>query len=229
MVEEVIELLTENYFIPIYLLTLIVSIVRYNRYYDTILKFFPILLAYTFLNELLGVIIRKYPNYSLFKNVEYSEYNFILYNIFSIFFFGFFYAVYWKLISNGKYRIWIQRMSVFVLLAYLISCFFQNPINTDLYYANAIGSWALLFCIGLYFIEKRRKKESTYQPYNLVFWISVGLFVFYTIFPILFLIGYLDYDTWEKFRFRSVLRILIVLMYSFFIIGFVFGRRREFK
>lgn len=229
MVVELFELLTENYFIPIYLLTLMVSIVRYNRYFDTILKFFPILLAYTFLNELLGVIIRRYPDYSLFKNLEYSEYNFILYNIFSLFFFGFFYVVYWKLISNERYKKWIKRISVFVLLFYLVSCIFQNPINTDLYYANAFGSWALLFCIGLYFIEKRQNKRTIYQPYNLVFWISIGLIVFYTVFPFIFLIGYLDFETWEKFHFRTVLRILIVLMYSIFIIGFIFGRRREFN
>ena len=229
MIEEFYELLTENYFIPIYFLTLIVSIVRYNRYFDTILKFFPILLAYTFLNELLGVIIRKYPNYSLFKNLEYSEYNFILYNIFSLFFFGFFYVVYWKLISNEKYRKWIQRISVIVLLTYLASCIFQNPFDTDLYYANALGSWALLVCIGLYFIEKRRLKGTIYQPFNLVFWISIGIIVFYTVFHFIFLVGYLDNDIWEKFHFRTVLRILIVLMYSIFIIGFIFGRRREFN
>lgn len=229
MVEELFALLTENYFIPIYFLTLIVSIVRYKRYFDTILKFFPVLLAYTFLNELLGVIIRRYPNYSLFKDLEYSEYNFILYNIFSLFFFGFFYMVYWKLISNERYKKWIQRTSVFVLLMYLVSCTIQNPLDTDLYYANALGSWALLFCIGLYFFEKRQNNKTIYQPYNLVFWISMGLVVFYTIFPFIFLIGYWDYDIWAEFRFKTILRILIVLMYSLFIIGFLFGRRREFN
>ncbi|MDE3741742.1 hypothetical protein [Maribacter polysaccharolyticus] len=228
MIEEIFDLLTENYFIPVYFLTFIGSIARYNRYFDTVLRFFPILIAYTFLNELLGVIIRNYPDFSLFNNLEYSEYNFILYNIFSLFFFGFFYRVYWKLISNERYKQWIQRMSITILLIYVVSCVFQNPFDTDFYYAHALGSWVLLFCVALYFIEKKRDKGTIYQPKNLVFWISIGLIIFYTIFPFIFIIGYWDYDIWKKFNLRTVLRVLIVVMYSLFITGFLKGRRRNF-
>ncbi len=228
MIEEIFDLLTENYFIPVYFLTFIGSIARYNRYFDTVLRFFPILIAYTFLNELLGVIIRNYPDFSLFNNLEYSEYNFILYNIFSLFFFGFFYRVYWKLISNERYKQWIQRMSITILLIYVVSCVFQNPFDTDFYYAHALGSWVLLFCVALYFIEKKRDKGTIYQPKNLVFWISIGLIIFYTIFPFIFIIGYWDYDIWKKFNLRTVLRVLIVIMYALFITGFLKGRRRNF-
>lgn len=228
MNQEFIKFLAENYFIPIYFLALTVSIIYYRSYFDTPLKYFPAIIAYTFFNELLGCLLRNYSDFSFFNDLKYSSYNDIIYNIFSIIYFGFFYRVFWKLVSNKKYKKWIFNISMTVMAVYLLSCFWQNPTNTNLFYAHALGSWALLFCIGLYFLEKKQNKEKIIQPSNLVFWISLGLIVFYSLFPILFLIGYLDVDTWEKYELRAVLRVLIVIMYTLIITGFIKGRRRFF-
>ncbi|MEM9000426.1 MAG: hypothetical protein AAGB24_09180 [Bacteroidota bacterium] len=116
-----------------------------------------------------------------------------------------------------------------VLLTYVISLFFQNPIETNLYYANAIAAWVLLFCIILYFMDKKAHGVAFYQKYNLVFWISIALLSFYAFFPILYLIGYLDYDTWMKYNLRTLLKMLILIMYALFIIGFIVSRRRAFR
>jgi len=221
--------ISKNYFMIGYALALIVSLATYKKYFDTALKYFPIIIAYTFLNELLGFLVKEYDEISFFQNLRYSNINEIIYNIYAIIFFLFFFYVYWELIDNSKYKKWIIVTSVLTLLAYAISTFFQNPIETNLFYATAIGSWSLIFCIILYFKDKANKNIKLYQPFNLMFWISVALLIFYSTFPIIYIIGYTAYELWEKYDLIILLRVLIVVMYSLFIIGFIKGRRRAFS
>lgn len=228
MNEAYVQFLKENYFIPIYFIGLVISLIRYRTYFDTPLRYFPLIIAYTLVNELLGVMVKTYPDFSFFDDIKYSEHNDIIYNLYSIIFFGFFFIVYMRIVRNTKYKKWIKYIALFVLATYILSCFFQNPINTNLFYAHAIGSWGLLAGITLYFLDKKTTNTFFYQPLNLVFWISMGLIIFYSVFPFLFLIGYLNYELWEHYHFRTVLRVLIVLMYSSFIIGLIKGRRSAF-
>lgn len=229
MFEALVDLISENFFLPIYLVTFIVSIVQYRKYFDTELKYFPILLVYTLFNELLGVLIRTYPSFSLFSELKDSSFNQIIYNIYSIVFFIFFYNLFWKLIINSRYKRWIFIGSIAVSLSFVISCFFQNPRETDLFYAVSLGSWFLVFCISLYFHDLRLQRKKIIQKNNLVFWVSLALVMFYTIFPILFLIGYLNYDLWDNLKLRTILKILIILMHGIFITGLMLSKRRSFS
>lgn len=221
-------ILKENYFLIVYGATLLISLYKYRTYFDTILKYFPILIAYTFLNELLGYLIKNHPGYSFFKDLNYSSINEVIYNIYGIVFFAFFYYVYWRIISKHEYKKKILIAAVVAFLSYLLSCFFQNPIKTNLFYATAVSSCILIFCILLYFNNKRINNENIIQPFNLMFWVSLSLLIFYSIFPFLFLIGYLDYETWGKYQLLTVLRILIITMYSILNIGFLKSVRRAF-
>lgn len=220
--------LKENYFMFGYAITLFVSLATYRKYYDTALKYFPIIIAYTLFNEILGYLIRTFDEITFFKNLKYSNYNDVIYNIYAVIFFAFFFYFYWRLIEYEKYKKWIIIVSSLTLLAYIISLFFQNPINTNLYYAIAVGSWSLVFCIVLYFLDKLKKGQNFYQPRNLTFWVSIALFIFYTIFPILYIIGYTSYEIWVNYNLRAILRILIVVMYTLFIVGFVKASRKAF-
>ena len=212
-----------------YAVTLIVSLVTYRKYYDTALKYFPIIIAYTFFNEILGFLVRNYDDISFFKNLKYSNVNEIIYNIYAVIFFAFFYHVYWRLIKNTTYKKWVVIAALITLFAYGISLIFQNPIETNLFFAIAIGSWALVFCVILYYYDKLLQHQHLLQPHNLMFWVSLSLLIFYSIFPFLYLIGYTDYETWAEYNLRSVLRALIVIMYGFLIIGFLRGRRLAFR
>jgi len=62
-----------------------------------------------------------------------------------------------------------------------------------------------------------------------MFRISLALLLFYSIFPVIYIIGYTDYDTWLKYELRSVLNKLIVIMYNRFIFGLLKGRRLAFR
>jgi|TARA_R110002126_G_scaffold43426_2_gene124449 hypothetical protein len=219
----------DNYYMILYAVTLFISLTTYKKYYDTALKYFPIIIAYTFFNEILGYLVRTNEEISFFQNVEYSNFNDVIYNIYAIIFFCFFYFVYRQLVHNPRYKKWIVISTVISLLAYLISSIFQNPIETNLYYALAISSWLLVFCVILYFRDKVQQQEDLFQKHNLMFWVSIALLVFYSIFPVLYVIGYTDYETWMKYELKSVLRVLIVIMYSLFIFGFLKARRLAFR
>ncbi len=219
----------ENYFLISYGITLIASLTYYRMYFDTCLRFFPILITYTFLNELLGYLVLRYPKYHLYINVDFSHYTEILYNIYALISFTFFYYVYWKLIKNGNYKKWIVAGWLLVLLSYIVSSFFQDPQRTNLFYATAIGSWVLIFCISLYVLEKYHNHENLIQSKNLMFWFSLALLIFYSVLPILFLIGYTNYQIWEAYHLKTILRIFIIIMYAILTIGFIKGKRRYFS
>lgn len=219
----------ENYFMFVYAITFVISLTTYRKYYDTVLRYFPMLIAYTLFNEILGYLVRNYDDISFYKNLKYNNVNEIIYNIYAVVFFGFFYHVYWRLISNDKHKHWVVVGSLITFLSYLISALYQNPIATNLFYALAIGSWILVFCVILYYNDKITQHQHLFQPYNLMFWVSLSLLVFYLVFPILFLIGYTNYAMWDQYELRAVLRGLIVIMYSILIIGFWKSRRLAFR
>lgn len=219
----------DNYYMLIYAVTLFISLATYRKYYDTVLKYFPIIIAYTFFNEVLGYLVKTYDEISFFQDIKYSNFNDVIYNIYAIVFFSFFYHVYWQLIKNKRYKNWILISSIIFLLSYAVSTLFQNPLETNLFYAMAISSWILIFCIILYLKDKMQQKETIVQPYNLMCWVSLALFIFYSIFPIIYVIGYTNYDIWVAYGLRSFLNVLIVIMYSLIIFGFLKGRKLNFR
>jgi hypothetical protein len=230
MYQELLDFLQRSYFVIIYAITLAISIVTYKKYFDTALRHLPLLITYTLLNELLGYFIRYYPEYSFFPNLGDSFVNEIIYNLYDLVFFPYFYYVYWKLIHHRSYKNWVSGLSIIAITSFFVSCIFQNPMHTSLYYANAIASWVLLACIILYFKDWLKRNETA-QPkfkYNLVFWISSGLFIFHLFAPIFFLIGYLSYDVWVDYDLKIFLHVLIVIMYSLFCVGFILNRKKAF-
>jgi len=206
-----------------------ISLKTYSKYFDTVLKYLPIILAYTLLNEILGYFLLYYPSFRVFLDFEDSQTNHIIYNIFDLIFFPYFYYVYWSLISNLRFKKFIAIGGVLMLCAYLVNAYFQNPMNYGLYHAYAIACLILVVCIFLYFREKYEQNQVIWRKYNLASWVSLGLLTLYTFSPLLLLIGYYDSRTWYDFNFQFVLHSLIILMNIFFIIGFIISRKRAFE
>lgn len=226
---EVYTLLKSNFFLLAYGLTFFISLVTYRKYFNTVLKYFPILIAYTFLNELLGVLIRYTDYFSLFFEEEYAVANSLIYNIFDFFFFGYFFYVYWMLTQSQKIKKTIVYGAIIVVLANIINACFYNPTKIALYYANAISCWILVIFTFQYFIGLGPELKWNIQRYNLMFWVSLGLAIFHFFFPFLFATGYILPEIWYTFKLQTLLRILIVIMYSLFSIGFIVSRIRSFN
>ncbi len=213
-----------NYFIIPYIIALVLSIVRYRRYYESLLKYFPIIIGYTLLTEVLGILIKENDDLQIVYLDGYSFYNQLIFNIFDFIFFLYFYYVFWNAVSSLKSKSWIKKGAVLYIIHSLINPFFQDFMLYPQMLAFLIGSLVLIFCIVLYLRELKLKAVvPNYQ--NLLFWISLGLLVFYTFYPFILLVGYFDYELYQKLYFRQIHYALIVAMYSCFILGFLLMRR----
>lgn len=227
MSQEFIEIVKNYFLIPVYLFALIIALRHYRKYFDTVLKFFPVLIAYTFFNELLGHFIRYSDNFAFFEDKTFA--NDIIYNVYDLFYYGFFFLVYWRLANSTKLKTSIKVLGIAVLMSYIISCFFQNPFTVSLFYATSIASFTLAIIVILHWTSRRTDWNWQLEKRNLMFWVSVGLFIFHIIFPILFLTGYLKSEIWYKYNFQTILRVIIVIMYTFFCFGFIASHRRAFN
>ncbi len=229
MSQLLLDLFHRSYFLIVYGIALMISVKTYRKYFETVFKYLPLIIAYTFLNELLGYFIKYYPDFSLFNDIKYSNINEIIYNLYDIVFFPYFYYAYWKLSTNSDNKKRIAWASSFAILAYLISCIFQNPMDTMLYYAYFVASFVLVYCIATNFIEKKQNNIDVVNTYNLVFWINMALIIFYAISPFLLFIGYTKIEIWNQFHFALILKILIIIMYSILTIGLLLNRKLAFR
>ncbi len=229
MTQELIEFIKEHFYIPLYLLTWIIAVYRYRRYFDTVLKYLPILIIYTFFTELLGYFIKNHEDFQFFSDGRYDWHNVIIYNVYQIVTFLFFYWVYWKTVKKQFSKEMIKYGAYLCSLSYISNIFFQNPMHEQLKYAHIIGSLVLVFALILYFKEKRLENNPYPQKNNLLYWVSIGLFVFYAFFPFLLLSDYFDISISVQYHLRITLLTFIVLMYFLFIVGLLMGKRKAFR
>jgi hypothetical protein len=227
MFEEFSKFISHNYFLIVYGITWIISVVYYRKFFDTILKYFPILIAYTFFNELLGYMIGISDQYAFFS--KYENANDLIYNIYTLIFFPFFYYSYWKMTQSKKRKNVIKYLSILTILVFAINTFLQNPLIMVFYYSIVFASIVLVICILIYWIDKKEDWVWSREKYNLMTWISIGLFVFHLFFPAIFLITFLDSAIWQEYYLGYVHKVLIIIMYSLFCIGFIISRRRAFR
>ncbi len=207
---------------------MIFSIIRYRRYFDSLLKYFPIIIGYTILTEILGILIRDIEDIQIVYLEGYSFYNRLIYNIFEIIFFLYFYFVFWNTVKSPRFKKLIAYGAILFITSSLINPFFQDFMLLPQMLASSMGSAALIGCILLY-INKLRSNTDISNFHNLLFWISLGLLIFYTFYPFILLIGYFNYELYLDLHIRQVHHILISVMYLCFILGFVFMRRVRLK
>lgn len=224
-----IDFLKSNYTIVLYLVILIVAITTYRKYFDTALKLFPIYMAYTFFNELLGYFITTYEEFTFFKESAYSWHNVAIYNLYGVLVFSFFSWVYYQVLKKNSHKNTVSWGSLAILASYFISSFFQDPLHTGLFYSEALSSFFLVYVILLYFKERKWINGGFTNKRNLIFWVSSGLLLFHIFFPFLYVTGFLKPDIWIEYHFRDILKILVFLSYSFFLVGLILSQRKAFN
>ncbi len=224
MNEGVFDILLDNYFMALYAVALVLSILRYRRYFDSLLKYLPILIGYTLLSESLGYFIRVNDELQIVYLEGYSFYNHLIFNIFDIIFFLYFYFVYWNAIQNNGFKKLIKYGAALFIIGSLVNPFFQDPMLIPQMIGSSIGSLVLVLCTIMYSIELKSRTNIPFYR-NLLFWISLGLFIFYLFYPLVLTVGYFNYELYQKLYMRQFHYLLIALMYSCFILGFIFMRR----
>lgn len=227
MTLDFLDVLLENTFVPIYGVALVVALIYYPKYYNTPLKYLPILFVYTFLNELLGVLIYRYDLFSLFVNDIYSYYTWVIYNIYNIVFYLYFYYVFWCFIENENHKKFIGFGGIFFIVVSLINPFFQNFLIESQVFAYVVGGLALLLCTLLYFLQLCGVPKTFYVSRDILFWLSIGLSIFYVGYLPIKIVRYFNaaHGFNEFVHLRKIHLSLILIMYVCFIIGFLRMRR----
>lgn len=228
----IIDNLLENIAEPFYAITLVIALWRYPNYYNTYLKYFPILIAYTLLNEVLGFLIGSYPDiFNISINKFYTKNNILFYNIYDIIYFLYFFYLYKKYINNEYFKKGIiVIMITFAFVSILNSTIQSIRIESHLY-TYIFGS-LFLIVISLYYLNEINWHSNKKDPTkNLLYWLTWGLLVFHTGFiPIILTYHLKLIDNKEGYIWiRRLHLFLIPLMYSCFIYGFIKMKRKLIK
>lgn len=209
----------QNTFLSLYIIVFAVSLIRFPLYKNTPLKFIPVILLFTIATEFFGKYIKEQQTVLLS--------NIILFNIYYLFYFSFFFYVFMKVIDEKRFKKYI-KISIAVFWGFYVSdLFLTNIYNEPFTRSYIVGAGILIFCIILYYISILQSSLVLIVKNDLLFWISVGLFLFY--------IGYIPikiikswYYVYDAF-FQLLLIIhfsLIIVMYLFFLIGFLWMKKR---
>ena len=221
----------EYSFIPAYGLTLLLAVIRFSKYFDTPLKYFPIIVCYTLITEMLGFFIRKYDEYDIFMNEVYTTYNIPIYNVYNIIFYLYWYYVFESYLPNDKFRTYRRGAIALFLLTAAVNPFLQNFMIGPQFYTYVVGGLVLLSYLFFYLRWQWRVSGKLFQGDDLLSWLSLGLSAFY--------LGYLPIKiavhlySLEGLRhaptyFRPATYLLIILMYTLFCIGLIKMRRMRY-
>lgn len=205
----------------LYIVVFVVAIYKFPLYKDSSLRLIPVILFFTLATEFIGGYI-KYEYRDTLSNI-------ILFNVYYLFYFSLFLYVFMRIIEEEKFK-WYIKISIIIFWIFYISDFVFTDIFTQSftrsYFAGASG---LIFCIILYYISILQSSLLLVVKNDLLFWISVGLFLFFVGYiPIKIIKSWYFYFQMESF-FQILLIIqfsLIVVMYSFFLIGFLWMKKR---
>ena len=218
-------------FLILYVIVVAASLWRYKKYYDTPLRYLPILLMYTLLTELVGTIIRDNAEYSIHLTEFYYNNNWLIFNIYSlIFFFYFLYlyrtylkAPFWKSLS------WIGT-GMFILASGINALIDDFRIFSQIY-AYTVGALMLIVLSWAYLRQQYRKRNLMPLKSNLLVWISAGVLLFHVGYlPIKYIrsgVAKLEMVQSMLSLIRPIHLGLIVCMYGCFLIGFLLMRRMK--
>jgi len=225
---EVLDTILENASEPLYTVTLFVALMRYQNYYSSPLKYFPVLLAYTLLTELLGFLTMNYDEFQISIFTSIVSHNVFIYNIYNLVFFNYFFYVYWCYLKDKKSKSFILYGAIFFLIISIINLFFQNFKFESQVYSYITGAILILFCTVLFLWEYfRSSKKLDYKDKGMK-WISIGLFIFHLGYGPIKISRYYNYlnQLNELVHVRRIHLTLIILMYICFIIGFLKMKRK---
>lgn len=203
----------------LYIIVFVVAIYKFPLYKETPLRFIPFILLFTVLTEFFGGYLKVVYS-DVFSNV-------IIFNVYYLIYFTFFFYLFMKVIEEKRFKRYIKICIAVFWIFYLSDLVFTDIFDDSFTRSYIAGASGLIFCIILYYISILQSSLVLIIKNDLLFWMSVGLFLFY--------IGYIPIKimkTWfyESDNFFSLLLIiqfsLIIVMYLFFLIGFLWMKKR---
>ncbi len=209
------------------LLASIIGTVYYSKYKNTHLKYFLFLLWYITLTEF-GAWYASENNILGFFDQKGRHYNYWFYNLLKIVTFSTLFYIYLKSISTKKYKLWIRIFFItYVIFVAVNWLFIQNFAFEMSEIPKTIGSIFLIVSILFYFLELLQSEKIVIFHKTLLFWISVGLLLFYTgTIPFSLKVnGYALIPGIHKLF--LIVYILAIIMYSIFTFGFIWSKKES--
>lgn len=225
---KIVDFILEYAYLLLYAITVLVALWRYPRYFDTVFKYLPILLMYTFLTEVLGNIIKNSDEYDFILSdlLEYN--NWLIYNIYDIVFFLYFFFLFWLSMGVIRYRRIIVIGIILFLLAIpvnLLLADFRTQFQMITYFT---GAFVIVAIIMVYFTHLKSTIGKWFMGSNLLSWLSIGILIFILGYIPIIILGHFNIVEGQDYHIiRRIHLILILVMYSCFIAGFVKVRRKS--
>ncbi len=191
--------------------TFFTGVLAYNKYKNSYLKYFLFFIFYVFLTELFGY----YTGFILRKSTFY------IYNIY-VFFSTIFYLTLFKFyIKNNKFYINLMLIA-FILFYFYNILFLQKTLQTSQTYSIILAGIFIVISIIILLIELLNSDKILKINKLLLFWISIGVLLFYSgILPIYVVVDLLNYQG----LFDYIILGLNIVMYGCFITGFIVSKK----
>jgi hypothetical protein len=153
--------------------------------------------------------------------------NNFIYNVLTSLQYIYYFFLYYYIITIPRYRQWVFGFLVAFIISVLINFIWVQKLTVTAAFASytfTLGAILLIITIALFLVEILNTEKILYFKKYLMFWISIGLFVFYTgIIPFVLSINLLP-----EFLSNDALSIMFFtlnfVMYCCFTIGFVISR-----
>ena len=199
--------------------------IYFHKYKKTSIKYLMYLLWYITLTEFLGAFLLE-KEVLIYRDENGIMYNLWLFNLLEIFTFCTLLFVYFKSLSSTKHKIWIKVFIVaYIILSVINWTLLQNFLTEWSELPYIFGSIVLIISIIFYFIELLGSERIIIFHRLLLFWISIGLLLFYTgAIPFSVKInGYALIPGIHKLF--LIMYILAITMYLTFTFGFIWSRK----
>jgi hypothetical protein len=156
------------------LATAIIASVFYKKYAGSFIRYFLVMLWFIFFVETLIWALKR--NGIMLQN------NFI-YNVITSLQYVFYFVLYYNTLRNAAYKKWIVGFIIAFGISVVINFMWFQKLNLTAAfhsYTFTIGAIFLIITIGLFLVEILNTEKVLYFTRYLMFWISIGLLVFYT-------------------------------------------------
>ena len=195
-------------------LAFISSLISFRLDYSIHLKIFSVLLGLTLVNELLAVYGLVLVNLKT---------NLPIYNIFILIEFWVFGWFFYQIISNKKVKLFIKIFLILFPIFWIVAVFYLFGFNSWNSYVIITGSAFTIFLSAFYYYELFTSQKLLMLTRLTEFWIATGLIIFYSgNLPFTGMLNYLSINYRDlAIQLLTVLRILIIIMYSIFTYAFL--------
>jgi hypothetical protein len=199
--------------------TAIIAAIYFKKYSGSFLKYFLFMIWFIALVEILigtlkdnGVIVQNNFIYNVITSLQYV----------------YFFLLYYKSMKTQSYRKVVLGFLIVFVLSVIVNFLWLQPLNlTSAFssYTFTIGAILLIVTIGLFLVEILNTEMVLYFKRYLMFWISMGLLVFYTgIIPFVLSLNLMP-ELLSTDSLAIIFFSLNLVMYACFTVGFILSHK----